>query len=201
MSVGTDPNSDDPHAQTYRAISTPGGRRGIRLENAYWAVLNELADEQNQTLGQLIEVVRVEGAEAKNLTSLLRVNCLVWLRDKLHAISNMSDDRMIRSILNAVPTPAIALASGRNLQAFNQPFLSLVTDAFDVTNVNALPAGLRLVMDVQIDKLIEQLQANENRPIQVGIAIGVDERRFRQQLRVILAPKADQKVILGFLEK
>ena len=108
---------------------------------------------------------------------------------------------MVRSILNAVPTPAIALSSGRNLHAFNQSFLNLVTQAFDVTDVSALPAGLRLVMDVQIEKLIEQLQANQNRPIQVGIAIGVDERRFRQQLRVILAPKVDQKLILGFLEQ
>ena len=201
MNVGAGANAEDPYNSTYRAISTPGGRRGIRLENAYWSVLNEYADDQNKPLGEMVETVRVEDAQAKNLTSLLRVNCLVWLHEKLRAVSLVSDDRMVRSILNAVPTPAIALSSGRNLQAFNQSFLSLVTETFDVTDVNSLPAGLRLMMDVQIEKLIEQLQANQNRPIQVGIAIGVDDRRFRQQLRVILAPKVDQKVILGFLEK
>ena len=201
MSYDPVSETEDPHGSTYRAVSTPGGRRGIRLENAYWSVLNDFAEEQNQTIGELVEKVRDEDHQAKNLTSLLRVNCLVWLQKKLRAFQFVSDDQMIRSIVNAVPTPAIALSSNRNLQAFNQPFLKLVTQAFDVTSVNALPAGLRLVMDVQIERLVEQLLANENRPIKVGIAIGVDERRLRQQLSVILAPRMDQRVILGFLEK
>ena len=183
----------------YKAIGTRSGRHGIRLENAYWDTLKQIAKEQNCTIGELVEVVRDLNFTG-NTTSALRVCCVEWLSTRLNTLLANTDDNMIRSIIYAAPTPAIALSANKHLHSFNQPFLQKLTDAFSIMDPENLPSRLRLVMDVQIDKLIEQLSNNGNRPITVGIAIGVDDRRLRSQLKVSLVPRLKPDIILGFLQ-
>jgi len=183
----------------YRAVSTKSGRHGIRLEKKYWQTLKRIAEEEDCKIGELVEQLAHTDTGNSNLTSTLRVSCLHWTEDRLQLLEALNSDQMIRNIIYACPTSALALSTDKRLHSFNQPLLRLITDTFSILDPEFIPARLRLVMDVQIETLIEQLSENENRPIKVGIALGIDDRRMRGQLNVIMAPSPARNVILGFL--
>lgn len=183
----------------YRAVNTRSGRHGIRLEKAYWQALKRISEDENCKIGELVEQLANINTGNNNLTSALRVSCLNWTEARLQTLENLHSDQMIRNIIYACPTSALALSADKRLHSFNQPLLRLITDTFSILDPEFIPARLRLVMDVQIEALIEQLTENENRPIKVGIALGIDDRRMRGQLNVILAPSPARNVILGFL--
>ncbi len=55
----------------------------VRLENAYWEILEEVANAQGMTLGKFLttlhdEVLDLRG-EVQNFASLLRCACLIYV--------------------------------------------------------------------------------------------------------------------------
>lgn len=74
-------------AETYqgetRSLRLSGHATSIRLETAFWRILEELASSQGLPLSKFIstlydEVIELHG-ETRNFTSLLRCACLVHL--------------------------------------------------------------------------------------------------------------------------
>ena len=84
--------SQDPasyEAET-RAIRVHGHATSIRLEAAFWEILDEIARKEQMTVARFIGVLNDEvlakQAELPNLASFLRVTCLHYLRHQdLHA--------------------------------------------------------------------------------------------------------------------
>jgi predicted DNA-binding ribbon-helix-helix protein len=79
--AGQDPHSYESET---RSLRLHGHSTSIRLEQAFWAALDEVAAESGMTTPQFIarlhdEVIETRGA-APNFTSLLRCACLVHLR-------------------------------------------------------------------------------------------------------------------------
>lgn len=73
------------YAYQTRSIRLGGHATSIRLEAAFWDILEEIALLQNVTLGRFLsklhdEVLEFNG-EAMNFTSLLRCACLTYLSD------------------------------------------------------------------------------------------------------------------------
>lgn len=73
----------DRYESTTRRIRLNGQSTSIRLENSFWAIVDELAAGQSLTTPQFIsrlhsEVLEKRG-EAPNFTSLLRCACLIHL--------------------------------------------------------------------------------------------------------------------------
>lgn len=76
-----------PEAYDYqtRSVRLAGHATSIRLEAAFWAILEEIAAAQNVSLGRFLttlhdEVLEFRG-EAHNFTSLLRCACLTYISD------------------------------------------------------------------------------------------------------------------------
>ena len=74
--------SQDPatYASETRAIRLHGHATSLRLENAFWSILERIAAEEGMTVPRFIcrlhdEVLDRQG-EVSNLASLLRVSCL-----------------------------------------------------------------------------------------------------------------------------
>lgn len=68
-----------------RSVRIGGHSTSIRLETAFWAVLEDVAAHQGMSLGKFIttlhdEVLNIHG-EARNFTSLLRCSCLIYLAE------------------------------------------------------------------------------------------------------------------------
>ena len=77
--------SQDPnrYASTTRRLRLNGQSTSIRLENAYWDVLDGMADREGVTTPAFIstlhsEVLEIRG-EPENFTSLLRCTCLKFM--------------------------------------------------------------------------------------------------------------------------
>ena len=184
---------------TYKAVGTKTGRHGVRLENAFWKMLEAISKELNCSVGELVQNARQFETTNNNVTSAIRVGCLEWLAEKQNALEGQTDDQMVRNIINASPSAAIALSVDKRLHSFNRPFLQKVADSFNVIDLELIPAKLRWVLDIQVVSLVEQLRDNGNKPIAVGMALGFDDRRIRSQLNVVMAPRLKQDVILGYL--
>lgn len=75
----------DPHAYAgeTRSVRLAGHATSIRLEAAFWAVLEDIAAEQGVTLGRFLtklhdEVLDMHG-DVANFASLLRCACLAYV--------------------------------------------------------------------------------------------------------------------------
>ncbi len=80
----------DPATYEYetRSLRLNGQSTSIRLERAFWSVLDEIAGAEHISVPQFIsklhaEVLELHG-EARNFTSLLRCACLVHLNRIAH---------------------------------------------------------------------------------------------------------------------
>jgi len=81
--AGQDP---ERYANTTRRLRLNGQSTSIRLENSFWAILDEIAERDGQSTPAFIsklhsEVLELRG-EPVNFTSLLRGACLVFLEMK-----------------------------------------------------------------------------------------------------------------------
>ena len=78
--------TQDPasYALVTRALRLNGHTTSIRLEAAYWAILDEIAGKEGLTtprfIGKLYGEVLGWHGEVTNFTSMLRVTCTLYLR-------------------------------------------------------------------------------------------------------------------------
>src|SRR5215472_1067284 len=78
--------TQDPasYALVARALRLNGHTTSIRLEAAYWAILDEIAANEGLTtprfIGKLYDEVLDWHGEVANFTSMLRVTCTLYLR-------------------------------------------------------------------------------------------------------------------------
>lgn len=68
-----------PPSETPRNLRIDGRRTSMRLENAYWTALEEIAATKGIDPAQLVE--RIAAADTRgNRTSAIRVYVLAWFR-------------------------------------------------------------------------------------------------------------------------
>lgn len=76
--------SEDPshHESHTRSVRLNGQSTSIRLERAFWQILDRIAEDEGASTPQVLsqlhsEVLELRG-EVRNFTSLLRCACLRW---------------------------------------------------------------------------------------------------------------------------
>ncbi|QIB33226.1 ribbon-helix-helix domain-containing protein [Ancylobacter pratisalsi] len=75
----------DTYEGQTRSVRIGGHSTSIRLEAAFWTVLEEVAAHQGMSLGKFVtklhdEVLELHG-EVRNFASLLRCSCLIFLTE------------------------------------------------------------------------------------------------------------------------
>lgn len=84
-----DPQTYEPET---RPVRLHGHATSVRLEAAFWEILEEIAADQDMTVARFIatlhDEVLAQRGEVANLASLLRVSCLHYVRNRdLHAVA------------------------------------------------------------------------------------------------------------------
>ncbi|MGI9350997.1 MAG: ribbon-helix-helix domain-containing protein [Rhizobiaceae bacterium] len=184
----------------YRAIGSADKRRGIRLENCYWLALEEISIEKKVPISALVEEIDRISPGRKNLTSMIRVFCQEWYKNKIERFESISNEKTIKNLIFSCPSPALALSLDRRLHSFNEAFLNYVTDRLPIPGGSLHLSNLRLTLDIQLEVLLDQLLSNENQTIPVGIAIGVQEKRIRDVINVVRAPILSRDILLGYFK-
>lgn len=84
--------TQDPatYASETRSVRLHGHATSIRLEAAFWDILEDIAARESMTVARFVSVlhdeVLVRQGDVPNFASFLRVSCLHWLRNQdLHA--------------------------------------------------------------------------------------------------------------------
>ena len=99
---GLDPSN---YACETRSVRLGGHATSLRLERAYWELLERLAAGQSMTLGRFLSELYEEGldlhGEVRNFASLLRCMCL------LHLERSLGEDGLNRAVA-APETYAVA---------------------------------------------------------------------------------------------
>lgn len=190
---------DADHVPTFRAINLADGRHGIRLENIYWRVLGDAAKHHGLSLARYIGGIATGQHEAKNLTSLLRVSAARWLVDQLEETRSHTGPGVIDALVQASPSPAIALHEDKRIVSYNQAFLNFIQSRFSRFSSNSMARGLRLSLDIPISELAETLRKADGKPVRTGFVLGLDDQRLRGQLSATLGPSPDKTTIIGFV--
>lgn len=114
----------------HRILQSAGRRYSVKLEAAFWRVLEETAALQgmrlNQLVGQLAESLSLE----RGLTSALRLFCLDEAINRLRAAEDEIADLSlaagttdIAAIIEACPAPCLVISQDRIIQRANEAFI------------------------------------------------------------------------------
>lgn len=102
--AGQDPKGYEP---VTRSIRLAGHSTSIRLENAYWEILDDVAAAQDMTtprfLGLLYdEVLEIHG-EVRNFASLLRVSCTKFVESRTESLAAAHAEQTMQGGKPALP--------------------------------------------------------------------------------------------------
>lgn len=183
----------------FRVVEGQGTRRGVRLERVYWQALRDIARARQEKLATLVKHIVEQAPETANMTSLLRVYCLSWMKGALEEAHRRADPAQAASLVRASPGATFALGLDRRIIAYNQAFLNFVQARFSYAQTGPIGRDLRLSLDVHLSDLTTTLKGNGNTPVTAGFVVGVGERRLRGNLNTVLAPVLGQDIVLCYV--
>lgn len=186
-------------ATRFRVVRVDGERRGIRLEEIFWTTLEEMAAQRAVKLGDIVRGCEEEPGASGNVSSALRVASVRFLRDRLEHARARTGLQLVKSQIQATPSPCFALSEGKKIVAFNQPFMSFVQSRLSRLPVNSSAQSVRLSLDVPFSDLSEKLKQAGSGPLALGFVIGVDNQVIRGRLNATMAPILEQDVVVGHI--
>ena len=184
---------------SFRAVKVDAARRGIRLENIFWAGLKDAAAAQSISLNGLVAQRARQLGPGANLASDLRVEAMRFARRETVRLRERASTAAVADVVQACPSPAVMLSSDKKLVAFNQAFLMYVQSRISWISGTVNPSGLRLSLDTPFADLIASLNASGRHRAATGFAIGFDQRVVRGQLNAVLAPVGEVDALIGFV--
>ncbi|QRM57314.1 ribbon-helix-helix domain-containing protein [Sinorhizobium sp. BG8] len=192
--------ADEAEPRFRVVVGTNGERRGIRLERIYWDGLSRMAAAGKMTTAELVQHTASQLRETGNLASLLRVVSLKWALKRLTALEDVSTLANINALVQASPSPTIALTREKKIQFFNEPFLAMLRNRMQQPTTSAAK-GLSLSIDLHVEDALKALEENKGKAISTGFSISVNQQTIRGQIRLALAPTHERSMLLGFVSK
>ena len=183
----------------FRVLRVGSVRRGIRLEEIFWTVLQKIADARDCSMGDVILACESRLEKGANLSSALRVGAVTYLQQELEAALSKTGRQAVRNQVMASPSPCFALTGDKQLMAYNPAFIGFVQSRLSSLASDATGQGVRLSLDIPFSDLIEKLRIEGSGPATVGFVIGVERQLIRGRLNAILAPLIDREAIIGFI--
>lgn len=115
----------------HRVLQVDGRRYSVRLEESYWAVLEELAARRGLRLARVIDEVAAAARGEASLASALRLRCLGVLGEKLADGPNASRaasgaggryGASLENLVTANPAPSLLIAHDGKILLANAAF-------------------------------------------------------------------------------
>jgi predicted DNA-binding ribbon-helix-helix protein len=92
----------DTYAAETRAVRLNGHATSIRLEAAFWEILEEIARHEDMSLGRFVSTLHDEilfdQGRVQNFASLLRVSCTHYLQNRDAYLSELAARRPRRLV-------------------------------------------------------------------------------------------------------
>lgn len=192
------PGRDDA-SPVFRAVMAVGRRRGLRLEKSFWSALETIGKRDGVKISDIIERLEENGANTGNLASLLRVYALGWLESCLGEVEEKTAPEKLHALVNACPSPALALSEGKGLRFYNAAFLRYIRMSMPAAEFDQMHTKLQLKIDMNTGDLIERLKSGEAENISLGFVIGLNNRTVNGKLKAVLAPSGGEDFVIGYI--
>ena len=113
-----------------RVLQVDRKRYSVRLEDAYWHILEDLARDQGVKLSRLVDEVAREVKGASGLAAALRLRCLSALAERKGEGYAAADARSVggvygaslENLISANPAPSLLLAEDGRILLANEAF-------------------------------------------------------------------------------
>lgn len=193
------PTEDDRAKLRFRALTVNGTRRGIRLEQIYWDVLQAMATKRGWRLGDIIRDCETQLDDGANITAALRVKAVAYLADELEASAAETRPSLVMGLVAACPSPAIALSGEKKIITYNQPFLAFLHARLSRIPLQALSKDFRLLIDTPFAGLLDKLRATPETAISTGFSITANDQVFRGRMNTVLVGTKDKAAVIGYV--
>lgn len=185
-------------APLFRTLPTPQGRKGIRLEAAFWDALEVQAAAAGQRrsvyAGNVLAQAQAAGI---NATSALRSLVVADLTAEVKRQRPVTALPGMLRLLQMAPVPSFALDQQKRLLQVNGEFGRYIR-AINANRVGGAPTETaQLSLDRPIEVLFGELTAAAT--TECGITIRVDNRERRSTARFILVPPLPAVALIGYV--
>ncbi|MFC0219689.1 putative DNA-binding ribbon-helix-helix protein [Pseudochelatococcus lubricantis] len=179
----------------FRAIATPRGRTGVRLEVTFWRALANLCERDSLPMPLLVASI-VESARRQgiNATSALRCYVVHRLVREAAAVKAVSTVAQRIQLLIAAPIPSIALTGRGDIICTNIEFIKYLRIHEDSAFSDS---ALKLEFDVPIDALVSAIQTRGRVESGLNIAYGAIGRRTIA--RVVPVPPLPAEALVAYV--
>lgn len=185
-----------PH---FRAVNSRGVRRGLRLENIFWTAIEQISSRQGISVGGYFEKVEGEVTSEAGFSSRIRSAVVNDLVQRLDAIEVANSRERVFALVQASPGPTFLLSSDKKIVKYNPAFFSFIQSRSSESASVEMLRNMSLSLDIQIEDAILRLQATGGKPVNVGFALGVADRRVRGRLNLALASLSGASMLMAFV--
>jgi len=186
-------------APEFRAVATSSGRKGLRLERAFWSALTAIASWSGAKRHKLIaRVLEAAEGQALNSSSALRSFAMNAVHKELERVKAQSDAAFTVSLLQQAPVPSFAVDRAKRIVRVNGEFNHFVRILFAETSDPAFKKSLQLNLETPVAKVFAEL-GDSGRAGQYMLNITVEGRSRRARTRIIAVPPHDPKILVGYI--
>ncbi len=186
-------------APEFRAVTTSGGRKGLRLEHAFWSALTAIASWSGAKRHKLIaRVLEDADGRALNSSSVLRSFAMNAVHKELERVKAQSDAAFAVSLLQQAPVPSFAVDRAKRIVRVNGEFNHFVRILFAETSDPASKKSLQLNLETPVAKVFAELGQSGSAG-QYMLNISVEGRSRRTRTRIVAVPPHDPRILVGYI--
>ncbi len=187
----------------FRVVTTGDRRRGVRLERAFWKLLDDIAARRGLKRSMLITQVLENTADGtESVASTLRCYAATTVDIERNALLSRTNPQQMIALMQQAPVPAFAINRQKKLQQVNAEFMQLLRPSLG--SGSAASSGARNVADfvhLSLDTPIDELfhSARSAPSTQCNYTLQVDDRRRRGQAKIVLVPDDRPETLVGYV--
>lgn len=182
----------------FRAVPTPDGRKGVRLERAFWQALAGLAERAGVKRSKVISDVLHEATDlGLNSTSALRSYAIRQLDQELQAAQEKTALAFAVPMMQQAPVPSFAVGLDKRLIRVNGEFNHFLRILFAEMG-EAVRSGLQINLERPVAQLFEELgSSGQSCECMMNVVMGSRVRRVRT--RLVAVPPHDPTALVGYI--
>ncbi len=183
----------------FRTVTLSTGRKALRLEDVFWAALDDLAAERATSRNKVLDSIISDIGDADtNASSHIRAYLARHMRTKAREQGAMlAADPMI-ALMQQAPIPSYAMSRDKRLLKVNREFLRLLQLLAGNPRDGVALETTQLLLDTPLVEIFDILE-NDAHPHQCGVSIIVGSHRRRATTRVVRLPGHHVSAVVGYI--
>jgi predicted DNA-binding ribbon-helix-helix protein len=183
----------------FRTVGTDEGRKGLRLERAFWSALSAIASWSGMKRHKLVAKVMDEAAgQALNSSSALRSFAMNAMHEELDRVRAQNEAAYAVELLQQAPVPSFAVDRAKRIVRVNGEFRHFVRILFAETGDLTEKKSLQLNLETPVAQVFSEL-GDSGQARQYGLSVTVEGRTRRTRTRIVAVPPHEPKVLVGYI--